>query len=275
MTLYSRCLHRRSNRTQSTWKMVTGWWQGELVPEERDTQTIVSNRGAARAWAFHLYDEMTWDRLMVAPGFRFEWINTGLCNRLQDTSQDNFLSIVLLPGMGLHYELNFSVYWLAHTAALVLFARGAQKITPNSNNYEAGTRIARQKTEAEVIGFDDYSNLTGEALFRAVARMSSLTSINKKWFWSLTAQNRIGPEAKDPLGMNFLGKALYTLTLTPQSSFSSSNPHLAMSAGDATCCPRAPGYISVGLNGSLGVKLQSVIAMRDTAGQGELVILSG
>ena len=83
-----------------------GYWmvQGELVPEERDTQTIVSNRGAARAWAFHLYDEMTWDRLMVAPGFRFEWINTDFVNRLADTSQDN-LSIVLLPGMGLHYEL--------------------------------------------------------------------------------------------------------------------------------------------------------------------------
>ena len=50
-----------------------GYWmiQGELLPQEGPTETITSNKGSARAWAFHMYDEMTWSKLMLAPGFRF------------------------------------------------------------------------------------------------------------------------------------------------------------------------------------------------------------
>ena len=58
--------------------------QGELLPEDRPTEPTTSNMGAARAWAFHMYDEMTWSKMMVAPGFRFEWINTEFSNFIDD-----------------------------------------------------------------------------------------------------------------------------------------------------------------------------------------------
>ena len=182
-----------------------GYWmvQGELVPEERDTQTIVSNRGAARAWAFHLYDEMTWDRLMVAPGFRFEWINTDFVNRLADTSQDN-LSIVLLPGMGLHYEL--TPWWglLAgvHSGFSPVSPGQPKDVNPEQSvNYEAGTRIAWQKTEAEVIGFfNDYSNLTGECTFSSGCADELINQQFNGACSRLRPRNCIGPGSQGTLG---------------------------------------------------------------------------
>ena len=244
-----------------------GYWmvQGELVPEERDTQTIVSNRGAARAWAFHLYDEMIWDRLMVAPGFRFEWINTDFVNRLADTSQDN-LSIVLLPGMGLHYEL--TPWWglLAgvHSGFSPVSPGQPKDVNPEQSvNYEAGTRIAWQKTEAEVIGFfNDYSNLTGECTFSSGCADELINQqFNGGRVHVYGLETVLGQEAKGPWGMNFLGKALYTLTL---SNFSILlffiEPPIRRSepGGCVTLRPRAPGYISRGTPmGSLGVKLLS------------------
>jgi Fe(3+) dicitrate transport protein len=77
--------------------------------------------------------------------------------------------------------------------------------------------------------------------------------------------------------MNFLGKALYTLTLSDfQSSFSSSNPQFGeVTQGDAL--PYVPQHQGTFLGGiqwapwALNLSVTYVGAMRDVAGEGEII----
>ena len=260
-----------------------GYWmvQGELVQEERETQIVTSNKGSARSWAFHLYDEMTWSKLMFAPGFRFEWINTDFVNLLEGTSQDN-LSIVLLPGAGFHYEL--TPWWglLAgvHSGFSPVSPGQDKDVNPEQSiNYEAGTRIALQKTQAEVIGFfNDYSNLTGECTFSSGCADQLLNQqFNGGRVHVYGVETVLEQELKGPWGMNFLGKALYTLTLSDfQSSFSSSNPQFGeVEEGDSL--PYVPEHQGTFLGGiqwaawEMNVSVNYTGQMRDVAGQGEII----
>ena len=260
-----------------------GYWmaQGELIQEERETQTVTNNKGVARSWAFHLYDEMTWSKLMFAPGFRFEWINTDFVNLLEGTSQDN-LSIVLLPGAGLHYEL--TPWWglLAgvHSGFSPVSPGQAKEVNPEQSiNYEAGTRVAWQKTQAELSGFfNDYSNLTGECTFSSGCADELLNQqFNGGRVHVYGLETVFEQELEGPWGMNFLGKALYTLTLSDfQSNFSSSNPQFGeVEAGDAL--PYVPEHQGTFLGGmqwsawELNLSVSYMGEMRDIAGQGDII----
>ncbi len=142
---------------------------GRLV-SDGNTLTLLRNRGQARATAVHVANITTIGALTLAPGARFELINTELRN-LQTKLTKSAQQQVLLPGLGLHYAFTEEL------GALAGVHRGFSPVSPGqpddvepelSTNYELGMRYLDLETGTliELIGFfNDYTNLIGECSF--------------------------------------------------------------------------------------------------------------
>lgn len=128
------------------------------------------NQDEATSLALFVENEMTRDRLSVTLGLRGESIETSASKTFPETrySEDNYS--VLLPGIGMFYELNDGLGLLAGVyRGFVPSKPGQSGADPElSTNYELGVRAKLTGFEAEVVGFfSDYSNLVGNCTFSA------------------------------------------------------------------------------------------------------------
>lgn len=136
---------------------------GNLLPEGSPTVVTAFNRAETTALAAYVTDAVSYRRLTVTPGVRFETMRLSLHDRITDTRTSR-MSHVVIPGIGLFQGLH------DHFGVLAGMHRGFSPVAPGSDdsttpelstNYEAGARYANGKARAEVIGFyDDYDNLT-------------------------------------------------------------------------------------------------------------------
>ena len=140
-----------------------------------DTETILDSHNAANALAVHIYDDFGVGNLRILPGIRHEHITTRT-GTSSTGPQDPQVQSIWLPGAGVYYS---ATEWLGLLASA---NQGFSPIPPGSPaetvaetawNYEAGARINRGNSRAEVIGFlSKYDNLA------AVATMSSGSSVD-------------------------------------------------------------------------------------------------
>jgi len=126
--------------------------------------------GEAGAWALYLRDTITFDRLTLAPGLRYETIELTRTNygttdpdRNGDPAIDRSTVDVLLPGLGATYALNPDLKIVAGVhRGFVNPSPGSDADAEESWNYEAGVRYARGNGSLEAIAFlVDYENLVG------------------------------------------------------------------------------------------------------------------
>lgn len=126
--------------------------------------------GEAEAWALYLRDTITFDRLTLAPGLRYETIDLTRTNYgTADPGRNGNPTVarntvdVLLPGLGATYALNpdFKLVAGVHRG-FVNPSPGSDADAEKSWNYEAGVRYERGLGSLEAIAFFvDYQNLVG------------------------------------------------------------------------------------------------------------------
>lgn len=136
---------------------------GRLVPEGSPTITTTLNHDSSVALSLHAIDAISFKRLTVTPGIRFEAIRSASLDEITE-QETNRLVTAALPGLGAYYALTEQLGLLA--GAYRGFSPpppGSEQLTSPevSINYEAGARYSRGSSGAEVIGFfNDYQNLT-------------------------------------------------------------------------------------------------------------------
>lgn len=136
---------------------------GELYPEGAPTVVTEANFASSHALAAHVMDAMTWDRLTLTPGVRFELIQSKLEDR-RGGGIERAVVPAVMPGVGAYYGITDAL------GALFGVYRGFSPPPPGSEdhvepeysvNYEGGLRMKSGPARAEIIGFfNDYSNLT-------------------------------------------------------------------------------------------------------------------
>lgn len=256
---------------------------GVLVPEaDAPRQVITDNQGAALAGSLYLADEIRVGDLLVAPGIRFELIQTQFAQQIPVVEdQTTALQFAWMPGLGLSYQVLPALNLLAgiHKGfSPVSPGQPSQTLPEESVNYEVGGRLSVEQSKLEWIGFaSQYSNLTGECTFSqgctddTLNRQYNAGEVLVYGFESRASQSlRFGQ-------FEFMGELGYTLTLSRfMQSFQSDNPiYGRVEQGDEL--PYVPMHLaSAQLLGRWG-DLETVItghytsAMRDRAGQGDLV----
>jgi len=126
--------------------------------------------GEAEAWALYLRDSITFDRLTLAPGLRYETIDLTRTNYgTADPGRNGNPTVarntvdVLLPGLGATYALNPDLKLVAGVhRGFVNPSPGSAADAEKSWNYEAGVRLERGLGSVEAIAFlVDYQNLVG------------------------------------------------------------------------------------------------------------------
>ncbi len=144
---------------------------GAMVLNTTGAPGTQDNRiGEAEAWALYLRDTISWERLTLAPGLRYETIDLTRTNYgTADPDRAGTPAIVestvdvLLPGIGATYALNddFSLVAGVHRG-FVNPGPGSDADAEESWNYEAGLRFGRGAGSLEAIAFFvDYENLVG------------------------------------------------------------------------------------------------------------------
>ena len=132
------------------------------------------NLGQAVALAGYVSDQLSWDRLTVAPGLRLESIWTSYEDELGpmvQTSDDH--QLVVIPGLGVNVRLWEELNALAgvHRGFSPRAPGQAEGVEPEySINAEAGLRYLDRATRTllDVVGFyNAYSNLSGQCTFSA------------------------------------------------------------------------------------------------------------
>ena len=253
---------------------------GSLLRTSSAIETTTKNRGLTHALAGYLHDQLTIWNILIAPGIRIEHVRTEFTNYMTNASQNNH-NTAILPGIGIHYQ---PLNWLALLAGV---HKGFSPVAPGqtkeikpeqSVNYEGGGRISYKKSKLELIGYySDYSNLTGECTFSAgcsEAELNRQFNAGRVHVYGLEAS--IEQKIFLPLGVEFLLKALYTLTLSRfQTNFTSSNPQFgSVQAGDEL--PYVPKHQGTLLSRFVWQKLSFDISasyfgeMRNVTGQGEI-----
>lgn len=142
---------------------------GALVPDGGPEQVTLFRFDETYALAFHVADAVSWERLTVTPGVRFELIQSSKNDRLTGRTGAGAYQVAL-PGVGAFYGLTKDFGVLAGVY------RGFSPPPPGENpkltkpedstNYEGGLRYAGKAGRFELIGFfNDYENLTDICTF--------------------------------------------------------------------------------------------------------------
>ncbi len=136
---------------------------GSLERANEPTHVTDQNRASTHAVAVHITDAVTWSRISITPGFRFESIHSRYEDALTKTS-DRASSPVVLPGVGLYVELtrDFGAFGGIYRGFSPPAPGDSKNNRPEmSVNYETGVRYSTKHAHAEVIAFyNDYSNIT-------------------------------------------------------------------------------------------------------------------
>jgi Fe(3+) dicitrate transport protein len=206
--------------------IVTG---GNLMPEGTATTVTAFNEASTNAFSLHAIDAVTWRKLTVTPGVRFELMRSKYLDKLGATPTTTYNTAhAFLPGLGLYQEL--FPYFGALAGVYRGFsppAPGSEGVSPElSVNYEVGMRYSSPSLRAELIGYyNDYSNLTDICTLSSGcvdAGLDKQYDAGKARIYGIEAyvqsEPQVGP-VKFPLS------AAYTLTRTEfQNSFSSEDP---------------------------------------------------
>jgi Fe(3+) dicitrate transport protein len=258
--------------------------RGKLVTADDEVLLEAHNRGQASALAVYLLDEVVlYDRLFITPGLRLEWVRTRFDDREPGGAPrvDNE-TFVLLPGLGLYYQLFESLGVLAG------IYRGFSPVGPGvsdavlpetATNYEAGLRYARAQSRAEVVGFlNDYENLISSCTFSQAcdpALVGTGAQFNDGRVLTLGLEATLSHV--QPLWTSWSASVDVSYTLTRsefQASFASPIYRVEVEAGDERPhIPNHQGTLKLGLmSADLGVyaALTYVGEMRDQPGQGEI-----
>ena len=258
---------------------------GALVRDGPSVARAREDEGSARAIAVYAQAELTlFERLVLTPGVRTEWIRTRLENPLAtgDTPVTRSTTdTVVVPGIGALWNIlgGFSVFGGVHRGFSPVSPGQPDEAEPETSiNYEGGLRYGRAGSTGEVVGFlNDYANLTGECTFSVGCPEDLLTRQ-----FNAGDVRVYGVEAS--LGHTFVLwetlavelKSAYTWTRSRfDSSFTSANP-LWGNVAEGDELPYLPEHL---LNVMVGVSRPRygffvsytyTSVMRDTAGQGEL-----
>lgn len=270
----------RRLHTERAYQMI----RGRLVTADDQVLLTADNRGQASAFSAYLLDEVVlFDKLFITPGLRLEWVRTRFddAHVVGGRRVDNE-TLVLLPGLGLYYQLLESLGLLAGVY------RGFSPVGPGASsdvrpetatNYEFGVRYERERSRAEVVGFvNDYTNLVSSCTF-SQACDPDLVGIGAQF-----NDGRVltyGVEAAlghvQPLGSSWSASLDLSYTFTRsefRSRFASPIYRVEVEVGDERpYIPLHQGTVKLGLSGPvLGVygALTYVGEMRDQPGQGEV-----
>jgi Fe(3+) dicitrate transport protein len=201
---------------------------GNLVPEGTPTTVTALNQASTAAFSVHAIDAVTYRKLTVTPGVRFELMRSTFIDKVSGSTTTHGTAHALLPGLGVYQEL------LPYFGVLGGVYRGFSPPAPGSAgvspelsvNYEAGLRYASPSLRAELIGYyNDYSNLTDICTLSSGCVDENLDrqfDAGKARIYGVEAfvqsEPAIGP-VKFPLSL------AYTLTRTEfQNSFASEDP---------------------------------------------------
>ncbi|HET7545736.1 MAG TPA: TonB-dependent receptor [Polyangiaceae bacterium] len=201
---------------------------GDLLPEGTPTTVTAFNDASTFAFSMHAIDAVSYRKLTVTPGIRFELMRSTFLDKLEGTTTSHGIAHAVLPGLGLYQEL------FEYFGVLGGVYRGFSPPAPGSAgaapelsvNYEAGMRYSSPRVRAEVIGYyNDYSNLTDICTLSSGcvdAGLDQQYDAGKARIYGLEAYVQSEPElgaVKFPLSL------AYTLTRTEfQNSFSSEDP---------------------------------------------------
>jgi len=202
---------------------------GDLMPEGTPTTVTAFNEATTNAFSVHAIDAITWRKLTVTPGVRFELMRSKYLDKLGAVPTTTYNTAhAVLPGIGVYQEL--FPYFGALAGVYRGFsppAPGSEDVSPElSVNYEVGLRYSSPALRAELIGYyNDYSNLTDICTLSSGcvdAGLDKQYDAGKARIYGVEAyvqsEPAVGP-VKFPLS------AAYTLTRTEfQNSFSSEDP---------------------------------------------------
>ena len=276
----------RTHTEQTFEVVVQGDQLGSLVRTNDPLTLTLRNIDSALAFSAFVQDDITlFENLVVTPGARIEFIQTRRELPNEDLANTENTQTILIPGLGLYYQLTKSLGLLAgvHRGFSPVAPGQPDAVEPEfSINYELGARYTSERTSFELLGyFNDYSNLLVACTFSAgcldseVGKQFNADSI---YIYGLEAlfhkQWMFGGQVSANLD------ARYTLTLSEfQNGFSSGNPQFEdVQPGDRLpYVPEHQGNVS----GSLGVPIGELIAslsvsytfvdrMRDRASSGSI-----
>ncbi|MCB9680062.1 MAG: TonB-dependent receptor [Alphaproteobacteria bacterium] len=245
------------------------------------TSTILDAHSVAQALAVHVHEDLGVGPVRVLPGVRVEAIRSFL----QPASADPVApstQVIALPGLGVFGQ---ATWWLDVFGGVY---RGFSPVAPGSAadtrpetawNYEVGARATLRHTRLEAVGFlSDYANITGQCTLSggcSEAQLDTQFNGGKALVFGVEAvahQDVPLPRALD-LGMELT----YTYTGSRfATSFVSAFPQYgSVQAGDAL--PYVPVHQGAARLVLSHDRFHITLAgnyrgaMRDVAGQGELV----
>jgi Fe(3+) dicitrate transport protein len=202
---------------------------GQLTPEGTATTVTAFNDASTVAFSVHAIDAVSYEKLTVTPGIRFELMRSRFTEKMGSTPATSYgTAHAVLPGLGVYQEL------LPHLGVLGGVYRGFSPPAPGtagvspelSVNYEAGARYSSRSVHAELIGYyNAYSNMTDICTLSSGcvdAGLDKQFDAGKARIYGIEAyvqsEPGVGP-VKLPLSL------AYTLTRTEfQNSFRSEDP---------------------------------------------------
>ncbi len=254
--------------------------EGRLVPEGRDTELVVSNRGRALALAVHAHEDFGVGPLRVLPGVRVEVVRTDFLDRSTGEEAEATRAVVL-PGLGVHVQPTdwLSVLGGVHRGYSPVAPGQAPATLPETSwNVEAGARFGHRGFRAEAIGFfNEYENLTGQCTFSAGCTGADLdTQHNAGRVHVYGLEALVAQTIYLPRGLRLAGTLTYTWTGSQfATSFVSEHPQFGrVQEGDhLPYVPEHQGSARLAFLGPRG-SVEAVVTgqgdMRDTAGQGPI-----
>jgi Fe(3+) dicitrate transport protein len=252
---------------------------GELSPEGSPRLTNVDSRASATAGALHATDELRIGRWLFAPGARVEWIETADHDR-QTGERMRAVDTVVLPGLGAFVDLGkgFGLLAGANEGFSPVAPGQPDAVKPErSVNFEAGARLARPSTRAELIGFyNDYFNLTGECTFSGGCADGLNDQFNGGAVDVYGVEAVVGQAFPLPLGLEGRIDISWTWTRSSfRTAFESGHPQWGdVEVGDEL--PYVPEHLGAATWGVgrgrwfATASVSYVSAMREEAGQGPM-----
>lgn len=153
----------RNHRAQH-YRMVSG----QMEPTAEPNTTTTNNKDSAFAIASFINAKLQFKQLTSSFGMRIESIDSTANDNLLATEK-NGNSTIILPGLGLFYQLNEQMGFLfGVNKGFVPNSPGQDdNVKPEESwNYEAGYRFGNELVRAEMIGFfNDYKNLKASCTF--------------------------------------------------------------------------------------------------------------
>ncbi len=249
--------------------------QGQLQLSGLPDDILVNNKDEVTAISGYLNTKLVSGNLHTTIGLRVEDIDGDSSDYLAQTTDSNS-DIVLLPGVGMFYQVTESLGLLAGiTKGFVPNSPGqATGIDPEESwNYEFGVRASYDDMQLEAIGFyNDYSNLKGTCTFSSGCTTQLDQEFNGGEVEIYGAELALNTRVKLGAGLSLVPTLAYTFTESEfQNSFFSEFAQWGnVSAGDEL--PYLPEHqVNIGLSlegGSWQVSLnaKSTSSMLEAAG---------